>query len=234
MKPILSAILGLTFFAVINAQKVPEGYILQYQQNFSNSKSLLDFRFSNPDIWGIFNRKDNLYLQSNGNTKDTNKAGPAGNIAVLNKMIFGDFILEADVMPSADSGGFMEVCFVLALRDQNHYYYIQVANRSDSNNHGIFVVKNSNAGKLTPDHQQPVNWVENKWYKIRIERNIVERTIEVFVNNLTKPVLQTKDFEFVMGYIGFGSCSNICRFDNIKIWAPTALLQDTKIFSTSK
>jgi hypothetical protein len=68
-----------------------------------------------------------------------------------------------------------------------------------------------------------VNWKVNKWQKLRLERNIVRRSILVFVDDMLHPVLQVKDYELVMGQVGLGSVSTPARFDNIKIWAPTVI-----------
>jgi hypothetical protein len=126
-------------------------------------------------------------------------------------------------MPEADTNGFRETCLFLGMKDLTKYYYIQLANRCDSVNHGIYVVKNSIASRLTGASERPVSWKNNKWHKIRMERNIVKRTIRVFVDDMTKPVMQIKDYELVMGMVGFGSFSSPVRFDNIKIWAPTVI-----------
>jgi len=165
--------------------------VLHYQQNFSNSKSLLDFQFNNPGDWGLFNTKGNFYLQNSGTDTISIKNGLPSNLAVLNQMTYGDFILEAS---------------------------------------GIFVLKQTLHKKLTGTVAPAVKWERNKWHKVRIERNIVERTIEVYIDNNTQPVLRTKDYELVMGCVGYGSVSNPCRIDDIKIWAPTVIPEKTQVF----
>ena len=204
----------------LHAQDIPEGYLLQYQQNFNGNKSLEDFKINQPDKWGILRNSNNFYLQCS--QADSVALFP-GNIAVINNKIFGDFILEIDVTPEADSNGLSEVCLFLGMRDLTRYYYVQLSSRSDSSTNGIFLVKNSVTSKLTDDAVQPVVWVNKKWHKIRLERNIVRRTIRVFVDEMTIPLLETKDYELVMGSVGIGSFVSPGRFDNIKIWAPTVI-----------
>jgi len=204
------------------AQQLPEGYILQYQQSFSGSKSLADFNVGNPESWGIFKDANNFYLHFAG-LPSTGDSPLPGNMAILNDRIFGDFILEANVMPETDTLGFGEVCIFLGVKDRSQFYCVQLANRCDSIHHGIFVVKSAQPRRLTPVNDQPVIWKTNKWYKIRLERDIVRRTIMVFLGDMKHPVLQVKDYELIMGSVGFGSFIGAGRIDNIRIWAPTVI-----------
>src|SRR5512145_3329463 len=93
---IFSLILLLLSGHRIYTQNVPEGYLLQYQQNFSAGKALSDFTVENPDRWGIFKGNNNFYLQCS--PADSQMLFPS-NVAVLSNHIFGDFILEVDIMP---------------------------------------------------------------------------------------------------------------------------------------
>ena len=208
------------------SQKLPGGYILQYQQSFSDTKSLSDFRVGNPEIWGIHKSGSNFYLQFAGTQGVAVRPLFPQNMAVLNNRIFGDFILEADVMPQVDTLGFGEICLFLGIKDQSRYYYIQLASRCDSLTHGIYVVKDSTLKKLTPSDALPVVWKENKWQKVRLVRDIVTRTILIYVGDMEKPLLQTKDYGLVMGSIGFGSFSGAGQIDNVRIWAPTVIREE--------
>jgi hypothetical protein len=216
----LSAIL-----AVLNgsSQQLPEGYILQYQQSFNGSKSLSDFRVENPEAWGIFNAGGNFYLHFKDLPHQGLPSMRPENIAFINNHIFGDFILEAQVMPVTDSNGFGEICLFVGLKDLSNYYCIQLADRCDSLHHGIYVVKKSVIRKLTGSDAHPVSWEPGKWQRIRVERNIVKRTILVYFGDANQPVLQCKDYELVMGSVGFGSFNGSGKIDNIRIWAPTVI-----------
>jgi len=204
------------------SQNIPAGYLLQYQQNFNGNKVLEDFKIDQSSNWEISKNSNNFYLQCT--SSDSMSVFPA-NIAVLNNRVFGDFILEIDVIPGADSNGISEVCLFLGMRDLTRYYYVQLASRSDSSTNGIFLVKDSSTSRLTDDAVQPVVWVNKKWHKIRLERNIVRRTIRVFIDEMTSPLLETKDYELVMGSVGIGSFVSPGKFDNIKIWAPTVITE---------
>jgi hypothetical protein len=213
------AVLLTLFCQPTFSQKIPEGYILQYQQLFNNNKSLSDFQLKPPASWGIFNIDGNSYLQCAHTSPFTI---PANNAIISNK-IFGDFILEADLMPVPDSSGYRESCLFLGMRDSTRYYYIRLASQSDPGNHGIYLVRNSLVTRLTGISEQPMKWKENKWHKIRLERDIVKRTIVIYVDDMKHPALQIKDYELIMGMVGIGTSFSSGRFDNIRIWAPTVI-----------
>jgi hypothetical protein len=224
MKKCLLLILAILLVSLSgHAQQLPEGYILQYQQSFSGSNSLSDFWVENQQAWGIFNTGGNFYLHVKGLPHQGPPSRLPNNIAVLNNNVFGDFILEADVMPEADSNGFGEISLFLGLKDLSNYYCIQLANQCDSVHHGIFVVKKSMIRRLTGTDVTPVAWEPGKWQRIRVVRNIVKRTILVYAGEAKQPVLLSKDYELVMGSVGFGSFNGSGRIDNIKIWAPTVI-----------
>ncbi len=208
------------------SQKLPGGYILQYQQSFSDTKSLAHFSVVNPELWGIHKSGSNFYLQFAGTPGSVVRTFLPQNMAVLNNRIFGDFILEADVMPRIDTLGFGEICLFLGIKDQSRYYCVQLASRCDSLNHGIYVVRDSTLKKLTPSDVLPVVWKKNKWQKVRLVRDIVARTILIYVGDMEKPLLQAKDFALVMGSVGFGSFSGAGQVDNIRIWAPTVISEE--------
>jgi hypothetical protein len=222
------AIITLTILIVplSMAQKLPGGYLLQYQQSFSDTKSLADFKVGNPELWGIHKSGSNFYLQFEGTPGSAVRPSLPQNMAVLNNRIFGDFILEADVMPQIDTLGFGEICLFLGIKDQSRYYCIQLASRCDSLTHGIYVVKDSTVKKLTSPDALPVVWKEDKWQKVRLVRDIVTRTILIYVGDMEKPLLQTKDYALVMGSVGFGSFSGAGQIDNVRIWAPTVIREE--------
>jgi hypothetical protein len=219
MRVILFGLLAMIVSLNGYNQNIPEGYLLQYQQDFSNLKSLDDFSMNRPWSWGISRLGKNSFLSFNGSDSASNL--PL-NMAVLKNKVFGDFILEADLLAVKDTGQKGTVCFFLGIRDSSKYYYAQLTTR-DSAVQGIYLVKDSLIKPLITVTKTMSEWKSGFDHKIRLERNIVRRTITVFIDNMEHPVLFVKDFELVMGGIGIGTFSGPARFDNLKIWAPTVI-----------
>ena len=65
-----------------------------------------------------------------------------------------------------------------------------------------------------------MNWGQNVWHRIRIERRASTGSIRVFFDDLTTPIMEATDTSFTEGRIGFGSFDDTGKIDNIRIWAP--------------
>jgi hypothetical protein len=211
----------LAVIACLNAynQHIPEGYLLQYQQDFSNIKSLNDFSMNRPWSWGISRLGKNSFLNFNGSDSASNF--PL-NRAVLKNKVFGDFILETDILAVKETGEKGTACLFLGIRDSSRYYFVKLVSH-DSSARGIYLVQDSVITPLYTVTDSLSRWNETPAHKIRLERNIVRRTITVFIDNVESPVFFVKDYELVMGGLGIGTFSGHARFDNIKIWAPTVI-----------
>lgn len=215
------------FIPSVFSQKLPEGYILQYNQNFNNKKGLADFSFNNPSQWNLTLLKKNYYLQFNDIPKpDSEIVSLPPNRAILKNRIFGDFILEAEAMPVIREGSDPEVCLILGLKDSTKYYYILLSTDPANDMQGIYLVKKSIPTKLSRNLPVSAPLKNNTWQKIRIERNIVLRTIRVFVGNMDTALMEVKDYELVIGSIGFGSLRSPFCLDNVSIWAPTMIEEE--------
>ena len=140
--------------------------------------------------------------------------------------------MELDIMPIGSDSAMKEICILAAVRDSLQYYYIQLADVADSLSNGIFLVNRTINRKISAGETRAVTWDENRWHHIRIERDIVKRTFRVFFQDMKVPLMESKDYELVMGYVGFGGFVGSGGFDNIRIWAPTSIPEECPIFET--
>lgn len=53
---------------------------------------------------------------------------------------------------------------------------------------------------------------------MRIVRNTATGTIEVFFNDMSKPIMRTVDTTFGAGGIGFGTFDDTGHIDDVMIW----------------
>jgi len=218
----------LIFFCLINGntQTIPVGYILQYGQNFTVSKSIGDFWLTRQPEWSISKVQNNFFLQINKTAvPDSQVATLPSNRCILKNSIYGDFILEVDVNP--DGGQIAsDICFFLGLKDSTRYYFILLSTSPGNDMQGIYLVKNSVRTKLPERISTASALIPNTWQKIRVERNITRRTIRVYAGEMSEPMLEIQNYELVMGRIGFGSLNSGAAFDNLSVWAPTVIPDD--------
>jgi hypothetical protein len=214
----------------LSSQSIPEGYILVYQQNFSSDTALKDFRFSNPGSWKINSVGENRFLECSGQTQYVPCLSSPGIMGIIYRNILGEFILEADLMLTGLEKEVRDLCIFFSVKDSSRYYYIHLASQSNDSTHGIFLVKNAPRRRISDWQTEGISWGNQKWHKVRVARNIVNRSVTVYFDNMKNPVMTSRDPELVMGYLGFGSFDNACCIDNIKIWAPTSIPEEANFF----
>ena len=224
----LSVLLGISAYP----QKLPIGYITQFSEDFSRQKtSLNEFEFSDSSNWKIGQDGKNHFLQFSGNKNDSFPVNYQQNMALLAGYLFSDFIFEADVkIPVKEFHSGQNIYFILGLRDTLHYYAAPlVQNMNDSLQH-IYVIYDGTKKNLNVSEKGKINWKNVKWHKIKVVRNILAKTITIYIDNMNVPYLKTSDRKLIMGYIGISSTGIPFYLDNIKIWAPTSIEQKAGIF----
>ncbi len=212
------------------SQELPLGYILQYSQDFTDEISLADFRFSNPGSWKIGKQKNNSFIEFSENSSYFTSCRCPNIVALLAKQMYSDFILEADIMQTGENNELSNTCIIFGLKDSSHYYYIYLTSKADENSSNVFLVNDTTLKQTVIKTGEGINLDKNKWYRVKVVRDILEKTLTVYINDMLNPVMVAKDRTLIMGYIGFGSIDAPGKIDNIKIWAPTFVPGETGIF----
>jgi len=212
------------------AQSLPDGYILLYQQNFSTDSAIRDFKFSHPNSWKLKTISNNRLLEFSGQSLHGPDLDSNGTLGIIKGHIFGDFILEVSLMQTCRDCGLPDLCILYSTKDPSHFYAINLASRSTDSTHGIFLIKNAPRVKVSDWQTDSLAWGNEKWHKVRVERSIVNRTVTVYIDDMKRPVMATKNPGLIMGYLGFGSFSGSGRIDNIKVWAPTSIPEEAPFF----
>lgn len=212
---------------------VPEGYKLQYQQSFDEADALFAYQFSDPNAWKLSDKGASdkggaleLHKQSNYKTKVRSPF----NIALIGDRVFGDFILEADVVQTGKEYGHRDMCFFFGFTDVAKFYYVHIATKADPNAHNIFIVNEAPRKNIAKETTKGADWGLDKWHRVRIERDVKVGSIKVFFDDMTKPIMETQDKNFLEGYVGFGSFDDTGKVDNVRIWAPESKEKKGDIF----
>jgi hypothetical protein len=136
-------------------------------------------------------------------------------------MILGDYILEFDVksipLPDSDTAGF---CFLGPIKTGSIYYTMIFSKDTI----GFFTVCSDT---IQSSIKKSIVSMNTSWNSIRIERDILSRTIHVTINKDVQNKVTFSDRKLVMGYLGFGSHQSISYVRNIRLWAPTAIEENS-------
>jgi hypothetical protein len=213
------ALIGFLSFTIgISAQNLPLGYIPHFQCDFSDKVLPKDLLFS-PSI--SHSLKNGVLLLQN-NPDSVVMFEPSAAMLIDNN-IFGDFITEITLTNnSASSDSTSGVFFIIGLRNRENYYWVKLCNAGAEFSKmykGKTDIISSDSGFVIPN---------NKPVKLRIERNILERSIVI---KYQQAQVKFTDPNLVMGYFGLGTNSSKLGIDKITVWAPTSLAEPLTIFS---
>jgi len=210
---------------------IPAGYTLLYEQNFDRPDALKDFVVSDAKAWQVVrsNGVNALALTRQSQYKPAVRS--PFNIALLADRVFGDFVLDCDLIQTGREYGHRDMCLFFGFQTPTNFYYAHLATAADPNAHNVFIVNSkprTNFAKLTT---KGVNWGLNVWHKVRLERDTAAGTIKVYFDDLTTPIMLAEDKTFVSGCLGFGSFDDTGMVDNIRIWGPAVETKKTPFFT---
>lgn len=139
------------------------------------------------------------------------------HVALLQPYRVGDFVLDLEAMSTTPTYGHQDLCLFFGVESPSRYYYVHLAPAPDANAHNVFIVNDAPRKNLLEPQKKGVEWKPNTWHKLRLVRQASAGKVEVYFDDLTKPVLTAEDRTFPSGYVGFGSFDDTGRFRNAKI-----------------
>ena len=208
------------------------GFPLAYEQDFEDPSSIDGFVFSDPESWFLTGGKDggwSLEFAGKGSYK-TRVRSPL-IVSLISGYKFGDFVLEADLLQTGREYGHRDMCVFLNFVDSAKFYYVHMASKADPNAHNVFIVNEAPRTNIADQTTDGINWVDEHWHHIRIERMCGEGSIKVFFDDMEPPIMMASDNTFTEGFLGFGSFDDSGKVDNIRIWSPDASKAEAPIFS---
>jgi hypothetical protein len=200
---------------------LPRGYKLLYEQSFEKPDSIKSFQMTDPAAWKYGKEDTGGSLELAAQSKYNPEVRSPVNIALIKDKIFGDFILEADLIQTGKEYGHRDMCIFFGFQKPTQFYYVHIATKADQNAHNVFIVNDKPRANIAKTTTPGVNWGLNIWHKVRLERKLADGSIKVYFDDMTIPIMVAEDKTFAEGCIGFGSFDDTGKVDNIKIWGPS-------------
>lgn len=235
MRKLLSVCLPLLFLTQIAKTqiRIPDTYQLIYSQDFDSPQAVNDFEMTDEKAWKVSDDEGNRSLVLFGKSEYEARVRSPFNIALLEDVLVGDFILEIDLAQSGKEYGHRDLCLFFNVKDATNYYYVHIASKTDDHANNIFIVNDEPRTKISTKTNPGNDWgAVNSWHKARIERKVADGSIKIFFDDMETPIMEASDSHFVKGRIGFGSFDDTGKFDNIKIWAPENMQAQTSFFES--
>lgn len=221
MKPLIKLVFltFINFFEFVCSQTIaiPEGYLLQYKQDFQKDNSLNDFVcFSENNQFRLVSEKGLKFLRVINADTITYKS----SLLVLDNYIFGDFLYEFKYRTrNLSINTIPELSIIISFKDTLNYYSLCLIPKS-KDSLTIKLIANDR-GKTTTKFDSIIYVKLREWNDIVVTRELIDRVIRIYINNRNKPLISINDWSLVMGHLGFGIKSGILDIDDINIWSQT-------------
>jgi hypothetical protein len=136
------------------------------------------------------------------------------NVALLKDVTVGDLELTAKVLSTHPDYGHRDSVIVFGYQDPAHFYYVHLGKQADDHANQIFIVNDAARTKISLTSTSGTNW-DDKWHTVRVVRKPADGTIEIYYDDMTRPVMTAKDKTFAWGQIGVGTFDDTSDWDDI-------------------
>jgi hypothetical protein len=126
------------------------------------------------------------------------------HIALLEGLEVKSFELSVRLRSTEPDYGHRDVCLFFGWQSPERYYYAHLAKAMDDRANQIFIVNEADRTKISSQTSAGTPW-DNQWHWVRVRREVESGTIEVFFDDMSKPVMTASDATFELGRIGVGS-----------------------------
>jgi len=139
------------------------------------------------------------------------------NISLLKDVVVGDFVLTADVRSTTGrNNGHRDVCLFFGYQDPAHFYYVHVGRKTDDHANQIFVVDDADRIKISERTNEGTPW-DDEWHRVKVVRDVESGKIEIYFDDMEKPVKVAHDKRFMSGQVGIGSFDDTAEWDNVEL-----------------
>jgi 3-keto-disaccharide hydrolase len=172
---------------------------------------------TDPNAWKVVAEKDNhVYAQHQRSQYEPPVRSPY-NMARIKDVKVSDFTLQARMKQTSKEYGHRDMCLFFGYQDPAHFYYVHIATKADPHANSIFLVNGTPRVSIAQQRTDGTDWATG-YHDVRIVRNVTVGTIEVFFDDMEKPIMKTVDKTFGTGEIGFGTFDDTGNIDNVIVW----------------
>jgi len=193
-----------------------QGMSLLFKADFEDGK-LDDWQPTDANAWRIEDLDGGKVLSLFGRSKYRPKVRSPLNINLIKAVSASDFVLELKMLSTTKDYGHRDLCIFFGYQDPSHFYYVHIANKSDAHANSIFAVDGKPRVSIAKTRTGGTRW-DDKWHTVRLVREVKTGKIEVYFDDMTKPIMTAVDSRFKWGKAGVGSFDDTGKFDDLKLW----------------
>ncbi len=189
---------------------VAEELPLLYSDDFSSG--IENWTATDDKAWKVNEVEGNSVFENVGGSKYAPPYRSPKNIALLNNVIVGDFVLSTRVQTTKESYGHRDMCLFFGYQDPSNFYYIHLGQKTDPHANQIFLVNEAPRVAISEKTTKGTPWEDGNWHDVKIVRKVADGLIEIYFDDMENPTHIAHDKSFVWGQVGLGT------FDDKGIW----------------
>jgi hypothetical protein len=211
---------SLTLIAAVASGKPParesNGLPLVFFDDFESGQAE-KWEQSDPKAWKIIEQGSNkVYSQFQQSKVETPVRSPF-NRALVKDLVVGDVILDVKLQSTVKDYGHRDMCLFFGYQDPAHLYYVHLGKEADDHANQIFIVNNEPRKKISATTTAGTDWTDD-WHHARVVRKVEAGTIQVFFDDMEKPVMTAVDKTFAWGQVGIGTFDDTGNFDDVIVY----------------
>jgi len=191
------------------------GLPLVFSDSFSRGRQR--WMMTDPDAWEIASEEGNRVLALCRASKYRPEVQSPSSIARIADLEVADFVLEARMKQTGREYDHRDLCLFFGYQDPSHFYYVHLATKADAHANSIFLVNGAPRVSIATERTEGTEW-GNAYHQVRVVRNAASGAIEVFFDDMARPVMRAVDQTFLTGGLGIGSFDDVGRMDNVRVW----------------
>ncbi|MEE2639989.1 MAG: hypothetical protein VX768_05135 [Planctomycetota bacterium] len=205
-------IVPLAFFSLVSISNV-RGDELPVLVKCDFDKEASNWQPTDPSAWKIDRKltSDPVYSQFKKRSNYSPPFRSPYNISLLKTPRVKSFQVDVDVLSTHKDYNHRDACLFFGYQGPSRFYYVHLGKTADPHANQIFIVNKAPRIKISKTTTSGTPW-DDQWHHVRIKRNLIEGTIEVFFDDMKKPVMTAEDRNFAWGQVGLGS------FDDTTAW----------------
>ncbi len=192
------------------------GLPLVFFDNF-NAERAERWEPSDPKAWKTSKADGNrVYSQFQQSDVKTPVRSPF-NRALVKDLVVGDFVLDVKLQSTIKDYDHRDMCLFFGYQDPGHLYYVHFGKKADDHANQIFIVNNEPRKKISTTSTSGTPWTDG-WHHARVVRKVETGSIEVFFDDMEKPVMTATDKAFTWGQVGIGTFDDTGNFDDVLVY----------------
>lgn len=136
------------------------------------------------------------------------------NVSVQKDVDVGDMVFTGRVRSTHADYGHRDAVVFFGYQDSAHFYYVHLGKKTDDHANQIFIVNGADRKKISLTTTPGTDWDDN-WHTVKIVRKPSDGTIEIYFDDMQKPVMTASDKTFTHGRIGVGTFDDTADWDDI-------------------